>query len=233
MCPAMRIPQTSRAGTGKTGEAVEARLGGLLLEKRPRGPLRIGLGGGSGSGKTLIAELIRERLHPSSVAVVKLDRFFKPAEEMPKYWSSHHGEFRPDYNQPDSLRVEEMVAFCRDLAGVDVTVLDGHFSLHYPAMRALMDIRCFVTAGIEEMLERRTRRNVTANYGGGLETILHYNRECVLPSYERYIRPTREHADLLIPNGAGEEAERDRLLELLCGRIRTHLEARTRRAGPS
>jgi uridine kinase len=93
--------------------------------------------------------------------------------------------------------------------------------LCYPEMRQLLDIICFVDAGIEAMLERRTERNLAANYGGDRDTILHYNRECVVPGYERYILPSRQHADVIIPNGSSATAERDALIQALCHRIVT------------
>ena len=182
---------------------------------------RIGLAGGSGSGKSTVAALIRERLHPLPVNIIKLDRYFKPEEQLPKYYSQFHGEFRPDFNAPDSLHVEEMLASCRAICSSEIVIFDGHFALFYPEMRALMDLKCFVEADAEEMLERRTRRNMAVGYGGGLETISAYNRECVLPRFIEYILPTKQFADIVIPNGDSEGVERDEFIEALCNCIRS------------
>ncbi|MEC9378575.1 MAG: hypothetical protein VX528_06375 [Candidatus Latescibacterota bacterium] len=78
-----------------------------------------------------------------------------------------------------------MVQTCSTPGDADVVILDGHLALYYDELRAVMDIACFVDARIDDMLSRRTQRNMAADYGGGLETILHYNRECVVPGYER------------------------------------------------
>ncbi len=194
-------------------------LQGLLLEARTPDRLTIGIAGGSGSGKSTIAASIVEGLQPKSAEIIGLDRFFKPVDQLPRYYSSHHGEPRADYNRPDSLMVEEMVSSCEKTSAVDVVILDGHLALCYPRMRRLMDVRCFVETDLEEMLVRRTERNLAAGYGGGLDTILNYNRECVEPNYNRYILPTRAHADLVIPNGNSFEAVRDEIITSLCQSI--------------
>ncbi len=203
-------------------EAVGVRIDELLGRRTGSGCLRIGIAGGSGSGKSAVAEIIRKGLQPRTVTVVALDRFFKPTDQLPTYYSHYHHEDRPDFNRPDSLRVEEMVAFCRSVDGVDVVIFDGHFGLYFPEMRALMDIKCFVAIDPAEMLDRRMRRNLAIGYGGDRETILNYNRECVLPRYEEFILPTRDYADIVIPNGSTEETERGRLIDTLCHKIGRH-----------
>jgi|AP95_1055475.scaffolds.fasta_scaffold08486_3 uridine kinase len=199
--------------------ATAATIESLLRAAGTPGHLTIGIAGGSGSGKSTIADSIAEGLRPKSVEIIGLDRFFKPADELPRYYSSHHGEPRADYNRPDSLRVDEMVEFCGRAAAVDVVILDGHLALCYGRMRQLMDIKCFVQTDVEQMLVRRTERNLTARYGGDLDTILNYNRECVEPNYNRYILPARDHADLVIPNDNSSAQARDEVIASLCHSI--------------
>ena len=112
-----------------------------------------------------------------------------------------------------------MVDFCSRFADAEVVIFEGHFALFFPAMRELMDIKCYVESGGEEMMERRTRRNLAAGYGGDEATIRHYNRECVLPRFLEFIEPTKVYADIVIPNHASRMADRDRILGQLCERI--------------
>ncbi len=198
---------------------IRERLAALLRDKTPGNQIIIGLAGGSGSGKSTVAKKIRAGLPGRKVEIFALDRFFKPEAEMPRYWSAYHGCARPHYNHPDSLKVDEMVAFCEQVSGFDVVLLDGHFCLYYPEMRRRMDVKCFVDIDLDEMLERRTRRNLAEGYGGGAENIWHYNRECVGPEYIRYLLPTRAYADIVIPNQAGRAAEQDDILQALCEAI--------------
>jgi len=200
-----------------------AQLDRLLQARQNPRCLRLGLGGGSGSGKSTVAGLLVQALHPLTTEVVTLDRFFKPADQLPTYYSPTQNRRCPDYNQPGSLEVEEMVAHCRQYPQAQVHLLDGHFSLCYPALRELTDLRLFVSAELEEMLARRTERNLAAGYGGTREQILAYNRECVVPGYLGHIEPSRRHADLEIPNRSADTARRDALIGELAARIRANL----------
>jgi uridine kinase len=80
-------------------------------------------------------------------------------------------------------------------------------------------VKCFVDVDLDEMLERRTLRNLAGGYGGGAENIWHYNRECVGPEYIRYLLPTRAYADIVIPNQDARADERDAILQALCAAI--------------
>jgi uridine kinase len=194
----------------------------LQLQQRIAGQITIGVAGGSGAGKSTIAALLVEALQPVCVEVIGLDRFFKPADELPRYHSDYHGDDCADYNRPDSLLVDKMVAACSvPVDAADVVILDGHLGLCYPQMRQLMDIKCHVDAPLEQMLARRTERNLAANYGGDHDNILHYNRECVVPGFTRYILPARQHADVIIPNASCATAERDAVIQALADRIAT------------
>jgi uridine kinase len=202
---------------------VKETLAALLRDKEPGSQVMIGIAGGSGSGKTSVAEKIRAGLPGYSVELIGLDRFFKAEDELPRYWSAYHQAEQPHYNHPDSLNVDEMVSFCENISGFNVVLLDGHFALYYPAMRRLMDVKCFVDIDLQEMLERRTQRNLAAGYGGSVENIWHYNRECVAPEYIRHILPTRAYADIVIPNHGAVADGREALLQEMCEAILVRL----------
>jgi uridine kinase len=116
--------------------------------------------------------------------------------------------------------VKELVASCKEVAGCDVLILEGILVLYYAELRALMDICCYVDTPLPEMLIRRTKRNLAVGYGGPYEEIAHYNLECVTPQHRRYNRPTRRFADVLIPNGLGDEALKERAVGRLVALIR-------------
>ncbi len=200
--------------------ANEIRIDALLRQRKDPACFRIGLAGGSGSGKSTVCELIRKGLHPCVTQIISLDRFFKPVDQLPKYYSHYHQDYQPDFNTPDSLVVERMVEYCRQVVVTGVVIFDGHFALYYPEMRELMDLKCFVAADLPEMLERRTARNLSAGYGGSRENILAYNQECVVPRHEQFIQPTQKFADVLIPNNRSDLTERDQLINILCLKIR-------------
>ena len=193
-----------------------------LLEKwrqnrEHRGYLFIGIGGGSASGKTTIAEQIQERLRPITVDLIHQDRFFKPADQLPTYYSEINGEPRPNYNRPDSLKTEEMFAYCRSIESKRIVILEGILALYYPELRELMDIKCYITADADERIIRRIKRNLAR---WSYEEITDYYLESVRHEHARYNAPTERFADMVIPGGMEDEAPRDAILDSLCQGIR-------------
>lgn len=184
----------------------------------------IGIGGGSGSGKTTVAKLICEGVRPLSTTVITQDRFFKNPTEMPTYYSAFHGEPRPDFNHPDSTDSTAMVEACRAIEEVDVLILEGILVLHYPESRALIDLMCYVDTDLDQMLVRRTERNLAAGYGGSAEEIAHYNADCVAPQHRRFNAPTADYADVRIPNSEGHLDDRDRVITEICRAVETVLD---------
>ncbi len=68
-------------------DAIEAGINDLLSLRQDSGCIRIGIAGGSGSGKSTVCNLIRQLLLPCVTEIISLDRFFKPVDQLPKYYS--------------------------------------------------------------------------------------------------------------------------------------------------
>ena len=181
--------------------------------------LFIGIAGGTGSGKTTIVAEVMERLQPLNIHLIRQDKFFKPMDQLPTYYSDYWQKPCPDFNRPDSLRIEALTAACTAVAGYDVVILEGILVLYFSQLRQLMDIKCYVETPLAQMLIRRTQRNLAVGYGGPYEEIAHYNIECVTPQHRRYNHPTKRFADLVIPNGAHEALERETAVNQLCNLV--------------
>lgn len=202
---------------GRDVKAIQDLLKRWQDERGVREYLFLGIGGGSASGKTTIARSIQEHLAPLEVTLIHQDRFFKPVEELPTYYSEIHSGPKPDYNRPDSFRREEMFDFCRNIDGADVVILEGILALYYEELREWMDIRCYVEADADERIIRRIKRNLAR---WSYDEIVDYYLESVRYQHARYNAPTQAHADLVIPGGMADTAQRDRMIESLCGAIR-------------
>ncbi len=193
-----------------------------LLAAIPHKPqINIAIAGGSGSGKSTIANLLKDAVG-SNTKIFSLDKFFKNADMLPKYYSNYHQSYQADYNQPSSLKLSKMFEFCQNVSGYDIAIFDGHFALYYPQLRQLMDIKIFVDCKITTMLKRRTIRNLANNYGGNKENIFYYNQECVKPSYQQYILPTKKYADIIINNNSNNTQIRDQVIKQLAQQIKSN-----------
>ena len=195
---------------------IEAALEGWQRHRGKR-PFFIGMGGGSAAGKSTLAAVLAERLAPLRVEMIGQDRFFKRPEDMPKYYSGIHGDYRPAYNEPDSFKQEEMFAYCRGVAGADVVILEGILVLWFAELRELMDFKIYIEADADERIIRRIRRNMKTV--DDYDPITEYYLESVRGQHREYNAPTREYADLIVPGGMAQTEEREWIVDNLCATL--------------
>ena len=195
---------------------IEAALEGWQRHGGKR-PFFIGMGGGSAAGKSTLAAVLAERLAPLRVEMIGQDRFFKRPEDMPKYYSGIHGDYRPAYNEPDSFKQEEMFAYSRGVAGTDVAILEGILVLWFAELRELMDFKIYIEADADERIIRRIRRNMKTV--DDYDPITEYYLESVRGQHREYNAPTREYADLIVPGGMAQTEERERIVDNLCATL--------------
>ena len=100
-----------------------------------------------------------------------------------------------------------------------VIVVEGIFVFHFKKVRDLLDLKVFLHAKENLKVIRRIKRDqVERNYP--LEDVLYRYQHHVLPTYERYIRPYMEDADLIITNNE----DFDNGLAVLTGFIRHYIQ---------
>jgi len=188
----------------------------------------IGIGGGSASGKSAIAQRIRKRLAPLSVSIINQDRYFHSDDRVPRHTSPDGGRTWPDHNHPESFdlpRLRGDLADARE-GSEDVIIVEGILVLYDPELRKLMDLKLFVEADADERIVRRVRRNLAR--GLGLDEICDFYLDSVRYRHREFCEPTREHADFVIPGGQYEYREAKRLLDRVCRLVRSRAASATR-----
>lgn len=182
-------------------------------------PFLIGITGGSGSGKTTFINQLREGLDDSQVCYLSMDDYYLPRDEQkiddtgvinfdrPK--SIYRDEFVRDLRrliQGKTVKRQEYV-FNNELATprtlvfkpAPVIIVEGLFTFHYKELRKMLDLKIFLHAKDNLKVVRRIKRDrCERNYP--LEDVLYRYEHHVLPSYEKYVEPYREKADLIVNN---------------------------------
>lgn len=183
-------------------------------------PLVIGVTGGTGAGKTVVATGIVAACGPQNAVLVGLDWYIRGAN------ASETDEERRErnYDVPaayDLGRVAEDIATLRSGRRVDaprydferharrketasveprrIVVVEGLFLFHHERVRDLLDLKLFVEASGSRRYDRRVARDVTDRGRSESEIRWRYY-EHAEPGFEKYIAPTRQFADLIIPN---------------------------------
>ncbi|GAA5983439.1 hypothetical protein JCM11641_007849 [Rhodosporidiobolus odoratus] len=204
----------------------------------------IGIGGGSASGKTRVAQEVLKALGVPWVVVVSQDNFYKSltAEESRAAFENEH-----DFDAPDSFDYSALVGCVQDmkdcravqipnysfvkhartsettyLYGANVIIVEGIFVLHDPALRDVLDLRIFVQCDSDLMLARRIRRDIVER-GRDPEGIINQYLTFVKPALDNFIQPTSRFADIIVPGMNNE-----RSIDLIVSHVQRQLVERRR-----
>ena len=182
--------------------------------------LIIGIAGGTGSGKTAVVRKIVDTLPANTVAVIPQDSYYNDQSDLPlevrkKTNFDHPDAFewpllahqieelrqgraieQPTYSYLTCTRLPETV----HVEPHDVIIVEGIMALYDKKLRDLMDLKIFVDAEPDERLLRVIERDI-AERGHPLEMLIDKYRNVLKPMHDEFIEPTKQHADIIIPNG--------------------------------
>jgi uridine kinase len=180
----------------------------------------IGIAGGTGSGKTSVAKALLNTLGSDRVKLIQFDSYYKDLsnlsfeerssqnfdhpEAIDEYLLVQHIQTlldgktinRPIYDFSTHLRTKETAT----IDSHDVILLEGILALHFESLRNLMDIKIFIDTDVDIRLIRRLKRDLTER-GRTLESILEQYEKSVRPMHIRFVEPTKQFADAIIPQG--------------------------------
>jgi uridine kinase len=180
----------------------------------------IGIAGGSGSGKTLVARTIVRELGSDRVVIIDQDSYYRNLEDIPFRDREARNFDHPDAFDNDLLKqhVRELLAGSaveqpiydyaehrrlgetRHVGEHTVIVLEGILIFVDPELRALMDIKLFIDADPDVRFIRRLRRDMVER-GRSVDSIIRQYEESVRPMHQQFVDPSKRHADVIIPEG--------------------------------
>jgi uridine kinase len=199
-------------------------------------PLTIGIAGGSGSGKTTVAQAILSRVGPDRIAFLQHDSYYRDLSGLPP---TQRAEL--NFDHPNSLETDLLIQHVLTLqAGNPVEVPIYDFSTHSrtdqtfrvaprrvilvegilifveSALRKLFDIKIFVDTDSDLRFIRRLERDITER-GRTTESVIKQYQATVRPMHLEFVEPSKRYADVIIPEGGYNTAA----LDMLAARIQT------------
>ena len=78
-------------------------------------------------------------------------------------------------------------------------IVEGILIFNNEELRNLFDIKIFVHADTDERLIRRIRRDITER-GRDIDEVLNRYKDTLKPMHQQFIEPTKNFADIIIPN---------------------------------
>ncbi|GGG48714.1 uridine kinase [Croceivirga lutea] len=181
--------------------------------------LIIGIAGGTGCGKTTVVNQIVNELPENEVVVISQDSYYNDLSHMTKEERN-----AVNFDHPNSIDFDLLMEHLKQLKSgksieipvysfveetrlpqtqktepKNVVIVEGILVLANPELRKLFDIKIFVHADSDERLIRRLQRDIKER-GHDLEKVLHRYQTAVKPMHNQFIEPSKEFADIIIPN---------------------------------
>jgi uridine kinase len=194
----------------------------------------LGIAGGTGSGKTTVAEKLIAGLPRGTAVLIDHDSYYRDRSALPPAERE-----RINFDHPDAIETEllesHLVALragravevpqydfreharrreTRHVEPAPVVVVEGILVLCEERLRAQMDLKIYVDTDADVRLMRRMRRDMEQRGRTFAQVRDQYN-DTVRPMHMAFVEPSKRFADLIIPEG-GENAA---ALDALVGRL--------------
>jgi uridine kinase len=191
-------------------------------------PLVIGIAGGSGSGKTTVAQTILQRVGADRIAFLQHDSYYKDRSKLAPAQSAE-----VNFDHPNSLETElliQHIAALRDGKAIEVPIYDfstdsrtnqtfnvqpcrvilveGILIFTEPQLRNMFDVKIFVDTDPDLRLIRRLERDIQERHRT-VESIIRQYQLTVRPMHLEFVEPSKRYADVIIPEGGFNAAALD------------------------
>ena len=181
--------------------------------------LVIGIAGGTGSGKTTVVNQIINELPEDEVCVISQDSYYKATDNL-----SYEERIKINFDHPRAIDFDLLETHISDLKSGKiiqqpiysfkthnrtkdtikthprkVVIIEGILIFNSKKLLDLFDIKIFVHADADERLIRRLRRDIKER-GRDIDEVLDRYKDTLKPMHQQFIEPTKNFADIIIPN---------------------------------
>lgn len=198
----------------------------------------IGICGGTGSGKTTVANRILESVRASEVVFIQQDSYYRNLKDLPLDFRQVANFDHPDALDNDllahhvrKLKAGEPVELpiydfkthtrlneTRAVAPKPIVIVEGILIFAEPRLLELMDIKVFVDTPDDIRFIRRLQRDL-AERGRTIDSVIEQYVGTVRPMHMQFVEPSKRYADVIIPEGGHNLVS----IDLLSGKIREKL----------
>lgn len=198
----------------------------------------VGIAGGSASGKTSFLKALKARFAREDLAVINQDNYYFEKQLQKKDAQGTINFDLPDAIDRDGLYTDlkqvvgggriarkeytfnnaGAVAAMVEVEPAPIIIVEGLFVFHFTELAQMLDLKVYIDARDEIKLQRRLKRDAIER-GYPESDVIYRWQHHVKPCYENYLRPYRDHCDIIVTNNVSF----DKGLEVLVNHLRAQL----------
>jgi uridine kinase len=180
----------------------------------------IGIAGGSGSGKTTVANELLEQVGRERIAYLPHDAYYKDLSALPPQQRAEVNFDHPNSLENDllcrhiaqlrrgeaiALPVYDFTTHSRTPVTVPVDprpiiIVEGILIFGEPVLREQFDIKIYVDTDADLRFIRRLERDLRER-GRTTDSVIHQYLTTVRPMHLEFVEPSKRYADIIVPEG--------------------------------
>jgi len=180
----------------------------------------VGIAGGTGSGKTTLAEVLLDSIGRDQIAYLPHDAYYRDQKELPL-----EARAKVNYDHPDSLETELLIEHLNLLEGgraiempvydfrthsrkeetihvkpKPVILVEGILVFVEADLRRLFDVKIYVDTDADIRFIRRLRRDIEER-GRTVDSVINQYLRTVRPMHLEFVENSKRYADIIVPEG--------------------------------
>jgi uridine kinase len=194
-------------------------------------PIVIGIAGGTGSGKTTVADVILDKVGREKIAYLPHDAYYRDLSHLPR-----EKRAKINFDHPDSLETSlliEHIDQLKEWQSIElpiydfkthtrtskskrieprsVTFVEGILIFAEPELRKMFDVKIYVDTDPDIRFIRRLQRDISER-GRTTQSVIKQYLTTVRPMHLEFVEPSKRYADIIIPEGGFNTVAMDMII---------------------